>query len=279
MKLSVALFFAGLFGALAAVFVLLSFGTDYWLLASESCLPNPTDPAGPGGVTIERGDGLEEAGGGVTLYHEGFFWRCSFEGDTADENLLWKLWFTNQPHSKECMPAYLFPFPVSHQTHNSTEYDSAISEYSFIHSFIQSVSESVSTVQQSCCSAGKPCSVYRGFWSVFMLIGVVAVALAGFFIICAAPFASHRLYKAGGGLFLTAGLFLLCVVVMYVLWLQVLDVVNVYIEHQRSTLCPNFQLSFSYGLSFMFAPVGIFFCLLAGLLFLLIGRTIRIHYN
>ncbi|XP_029968516.1 transmembrane protein 182 [Salarias fasciatus] len=247
MKLSVALFFAGLFGALAAVFVLLSFGTDYWLLASESCLPNPTDPAGPGGVTIERGDGLEEAGGGVTLYHEGFFWRCSFEGDTADENLLWKLWFTNQPHSKECMPAYLFPFPVSHQTHNSTEYDSAI--------------------------------IYRGFWSVFMLIGVVAVALAGFFIICAAPFASHRLYKAGGGLFLTAGLFLLCVVVMYVLWLQVLDVVNVYIEHQRSTLCPNFQLSFSYGLSFMFAPVGIFFCLLAGLLFLLIGRTIRIHYN
>lgn len=40
MKLSVALFFAGLFGALAAVFILLSFGTDYWLLASETCPPN-----------------------------------------------------------------------------------------------------------------------------------------------------------------------------------------------------------------------------------------------
>lgn len=39
MKLSVALFFAGLFGALAAVFILLSFGTDYWLLASENCRP------------------------------------------------------------------------------------------------------------------------------------------------------------------------------------------------------------------------------------------------
>ena len=38
-----------------------------------------------------------------------------------------------------------------------------------------------------------------------MLIGVAAVVLGGFFIICAAPFASHRLYKAGGGLFLASG--------------------------------------------------------------------------
>lgn len=52
MKLSVALFFAGLFGALAAVFILLSFGTDYWLLASESCHPNPSRPVDLG-VTIK----------------------------------------------------------------------------------------------------------------------------------------------------------------------------------------------------------------------------------
>ena len=38
-----------------------------------------------------------------------------------------------------------------------------------------------------------------------MLIGVAAVVLGGFIIICAAPFASHRLYKAGGSLFLTSG--------------------------------------------------------------------------
>ncbi|CAJ1079650.1 transmembrane protein 182 [Xyrichtys novacula] len=251
MKLSVALFFAGLFGALAAVFILLSFGTDYWLLASESCNPNPEESVGPGGVTIERGDVvLQDAASetsDVVLYHEGFFWKCSFGGSEDDNDLLWKLWFTNQPHSKVCMHAYLFPFPVSQQTHNATEYDSAI--------------------------------IYRGFWSIFMLIGVAAVVLGGFFIICAAPFSSHRLYKAGGGLFLIAALFLLCVVVMYVLWLQVLDVVDLYIDHQRATVCPNFQLSLHYGLSFMFAPVGIFFCLLAGLLFLLIGRTIRIHYQ
>ncbi|XP_068602572.1 transmembrane protein 182 [Brachionichthys hirsutus] len=246
MKLSVALFFAGLFGALAAVFILLSFGTDYWLLASESCPPNPDRPVDPGNMTEKPGDVLVQEGtGDVTLYHEGFFWRCSFGGSEGDDDLMWKLWFTNQPHSKMCMHAYLFPFPVSHQSHNATEYDSAI--------------------------------VYRGFWSIFMLIGVVAVVLGGFIIICAAPFSSHCLYKAGGGLFLASGFFLLCVVVMFVLWLEVLGVVDVYIERQRSAVCQDFHLALNYGLSFMFAPIGIFFCLLAGLLFLLIGRTVQIH--
>ncbi|XP_072300832.1 transmembrane protein 182 [Eucyclogobius newberryi] len=239
MKLSVALFFAGLFGALALVFTLLSFGTDYWLMASETCKPDgsaATDGA-------ERGDAVMQNDG--TVYHEGFFWRCSFGAKMEDNDLIWKLWFTNQPYSKVCTHAYLFPFPVSQQSHNATQYDSAI--------------------------------IYRGFWSIFMLVGVAAVVIGGFFIICAAPFASHCLYKTGGSLLLAAGFFLLCVVVMFVLWLEVLDVVNVYIEYQRATLCPSFALSIDYGLSFMFAPIGIFFCFLSGLLFLLIGRTIQIH--
>lgn len=240
MKLSVALFFAGLFGALAAVFILLSFGTDYWLMASESCKPDGSV------VNAERGDAAVPVNE-VTYYHEGFFWRCSFDAVVDDDDLMWKLWFTNQPSSKVCMHAYLFPFPVSQQSHNSTQYDSAI--------------------------------IYRGFWSIFMLIGVAAVIIGGFVIICAAPFSSHCLYKTGGSLLLAAGFFLLCVVVMFVLWLEVLDVVTVYIDYQRATQCPNFALSIDYGLSFMFAPIGIFFCFLSGLLFLLIGRTIRIHYH
>ncbi|KAL0963497.1 hypothetical protein UPYG_G00307200 [Umbra pygmaea] len=218
MKLSVALFFAGLFGALATVFVLLSFGTDYWLVASETCKRNTT---------------YEDSVLDAKVYHEGFFWRCSFGGSLDDDPHL-KTWMTNQPHSKECRPAYLFPYPVSQQTHNSTAYESAI--------------------------------IYRGFWSVFMLIGVTAVVLGGFFIICAAPFASHRLYKAGGGLFLMSALFLLLVVVMFVLW------VEVYMEDYHSTGCPDLAVNIHYGLSFFFAPVGISLCLLAGLLFLLIGR-------
>lgn len=55
MKLSVALFFAGIFGALAAVFILLSFGTDYWLLASESCHRNSSGLVELGGVALEVG--------------------------------------------------------------------------------------------------------------------------------------------------------------------------------------------------------------------------------
>lgn len=35
MKLSVAIFFGGLFGALGILFFLVAFGTDYWLLATE----------------------------------------------------------------------------------------------------------------------------------------------------------------------------------------------------------------------------------------------------
>ncbi|XP_061580149.1 transmembrane protein 182 [Cololabis saira] len=248
MKLSVALFFAGLFGALATVFILLSFGTDYWLLASESCPPNLTGSLGPDGKAVEHGDATLHGVAVGELYHEGFFWKCSVKDVVDDdENLLLKFWFTNQPQPKFCVPAYLFPFPVSDQTHNATQYNNAI--------------------------------IYRGFWSVFMLIGVAAVVLGGFIIICAAPFASHHLYKVGGGFFLTSGFFLLCVVVMYVLWLQVLDVLDVYVDQKRSSECPDFRLSVTYGLSFMFAPVGIFFCLIAGILFLFIGRTVQIHYH
>ncbi|KAB0380939.1 hypothetical protein FD755_008723, partial [Muntiacus reevesi] len=46
---------------------------------------------------------------------------------------------------------------------------------------------------------------YRGFWAVLMLLGVVAVVTASFLIICAAPFTSHLLYKAGGGAYIAAG--------------------------------------------------------------------------
>ncbi|KAG7258148.1 hypothetical protein CRUP_000178 [Coryphaenoides rupestris] len=193
MKLSLALFFAGLFGALGALCVLLSFGTDYWLLASESCWPGPS---GAGSLAVERGELMVNS---TTFYHEGFFWKCSSTDDSADDTgLLWKLWLTNQPQSKVCVHAYLFPFPVDSHAHNATNYQSAIS------------------------------------------------------------------------------VLLLAVVVMYVLWLQALDVVALYVDHQRATACPAFRLSLHYGPSFMLAPVGIFFALLSGLLFLLIGRSIQV---
>ncbi|XP_075773539.1 transmembrane protein 182 isoform X2 [Pelodiscus sinensis] len=110
----------------------------------------------------------------VTFHHEGFFWRCWFVGDVGeDTNSIWKFWYTNQLPSKNCTHAYLSPFPFIRDEHNSTSYDSAI--------------------------------IYRGVWSVLMLLGVITVLVGSFFIICAAPFASHILYKAGGGIFIAAG--------------------------------------------------------------------------
>ncbi|ROL52382.1 Transmembrane protein 182 [Anabarilius grahami] len=248
MKLHVALFFAGLFGALATLFIVLSFGTDYWLLASETCNSHSNGP-----VTLERGDVAVNQGQdqvsddqNITFYHEGFFWRCTFNDIMNDDNL-WKFWFENQPHARVCKPAYLLPFPIPDQIYNTTSYQTAI--------------------------------IYRGFWSVSMLVGVAAVVAGGFIIICAAPFASHRLYKAGGGLYLISGFFLLIVTVMYVIWIDVLDVISSYEEYQKSNKCSGFELNMTYGLSFMFAPVGVFFCFLSGLLFLVIGRTVQQHYD
>ncbi|KAG1945538.1 transmembrane protein [Pimephales promelas] len=133
----------------------------------------------------------------------------------------------NQPHERVCKPAYLLPFPIPDDIYNTTSYQTAI--------------------------------IYRGFWSVSMLVGVATVVAGGFIIICAAPFASHRLYKAGGGLYLISGFFLLTVTVMYVIWIDVLEVMSSYEEYQRNQ-CLEFELNVTYGLSFMFAPVGVFFC-------------------
>uniref|UniRef100_A0A4W5PQX9 Transmembrane protein 182 n=1 Tax=Hucho hucho TaxID=62062 RepID=A0A4W5PQX9_9TELE len=47
-------------------------------------------------------------------------------------------------------------------------------------------------------------AVYRAFWSIFLLVGVVTVMIGGF-VICASPLASQMLYKVGGALLLTGG--------------------------------------------------------------------------
>lgn len=69
MKLHVALFFAGLFGALATLFILLSFGTDYWLLASETCNPHSNGP-----VTLEVGVVLVLLGHKEKVWHGRVFY-------------------------------------------------------------------------------------------------------------------------------------------------------------------------------------------------------------
>ncbi|KAI2524577.1 transmembrane protein 182 isoform X3 [Pongo pygmaeus] len=182
----------------------------------------------------------------VTFHHEGFFWRCWFNGivEENDSNI-WKFWYTNQPPSKNCTHAYLSPYPFMRGEHNSTSYDSAV--------------------------------IYRGFWAVLMLLGVVAVVIASFLIICAAPFASHFLYKAGGGSYIAAGILFSLVVMLYVIWVQAVADMESY-RNMKMKDCLDFTPSVLYGWSFFLAPAGIFFSLLAGLLFLVVGRHIQIHH-
>ncbi|XP_012497381.1 PREDICTED: transmembrane protein 182 isoform X2 [Propithecus coquereli] len=119
--------------------------------------------------------------------------------------------------------------------------------------------------------------VYRGFWAVLMLLGVVAVVTASFLIICAAPFASHFLYKAGGGSYIAAGILFSLVVMLYVIWVQAVADMESY-RNMKMKDCLDFTPSVLYGWSFFLAPAGIFFSLLAGLLFLVVGRHIQIHH-
>ncbi|XP_075294117.1 transmembrane protein 182 isoform X5 [Opisthocomus hoazin] len=157
---------------------------------------------------------------------------------------MWNFWYTNQSPSKNCTHAYLSPFPLIRDEHNSTSYNSGI--------------------------------IYRGFWTVLMLLGVLTIVMASFFIICAAPFASHILYKAGGGFFIIAGVLFSLVVVMYVIWVQAMADLENYTNMKKMD-CPDFAVYVRYGWSFMLAPIGVFFALLAGMLFLLVGRAIYLH--
>ncbi|XP_017570725.1 transmembrane protein 182 isoform X3 [Pygocentrus nattereri] len=170
MRLEVLQFIAGFCGALGSVFLLLSLGTDYWLLASESCDPGDKITTRLRRSTTE--DGLQEHQDGpkhvVLAYHEGVFWRCSYvkEIDREEDSML-DFWITNQPSEKICTPAYLSQVPLS----------------------------GISTSDSA--------TVHRAFWCIMSVLGLTMVTLGVFVTICGIPTASRRLYEAGGALFIT----------------------------------------------------------------------------
>ncbi|XP_074521096.1 transmembrane protein 182-like [Halichoeres trimaculatus] len=227
-RLKVLVFLSFFFGASGFLFTLLSCGTEYWLLAAETC---------------SRRD---EASDGVRVFHEGLFWRCSFTAHSQDFSF-WDAWFSNQLSSKLCQAAFLFPFPVYEAPHGSSS-----EEY-----------ERSSAI------------VFRTFWSIFLILGSMSVVIGGFVVVCAGPLSNQKLYKVGGALQLSGGVCLLAVVLMYLMWIQVLDTLEQFVLHQRASSCPSFHLSIQLGPSFLLAPVAAFSCLLAGLLSLLVGRGLQ----
>ncbi|KAK2917426.1 transmembrane protein 182-like [Channa argus] len=236
-RLKVLLFLALFFGAAGFLFTLLSCGTEYWLLAAESC--------------SRVGDRRGEAGD-VRVFHEGLFWRCSFMA-VSHEYSIWDLWISKQPSSTVCQAAFLFPFPLNEPRQPWLEMQSLATEPYEPHSAI----------------------VFRTFWSIFLVTGIAAVVTGGLVVICAGPLVNHKLYKVGGALQLCGGFCLLAVVVMFVMWFHVLDILEQFALRQRVLSCPSFHLSAQHGPSFLMAPVAVFFCLLAGLLFILVGRRVQ----
>ncbi|KAM4711113.1 LOW QUALITY PROTEIN: transmembrane protein 182-like [Anableps anableps] len=243
-RLKVLLFLALFSGATGAFFTLLCCA-DYWLLAAESCSRRQEEE--------ERGHRMKnnfKTEDGVRMFHQGLFWRCFFTAAASDFSIR-DLWITNQPVSKICQAAFLFPFPA---------HPPAWAERS---GFPSEPYQRPSAI------------VFRTFWSIFLISAVMAVVIGGLLVLCAAPLTNHSLYSAGGALQVCGGWCLLGVVVMYLMWVLVLDTLEQLALHGRASGCPSYHLSIRQGPSFLLAPVAIFFCLLAGLLFILLGRSVQ----
>ncbi|KAK9972841.1 hypothetical protein ABG768_023603 [Culter alburnus] len=242
MHLAVLQFLAGFFGAVSSMFLLGSLGSDYWLLAFESC-----DHAAFFRVTEDisqtQPDSSIQAENPLLFYHEGLFWRCSYSSTNEEQDSMLAFWITNQQSQKVCMPAYLSHAPISGLPNSVLTSDSV--------------------------------TVQRAFWCVIFVLGVLSVMIGGFITICATPGTSHRLYEAGGALFITGGVLIMSVVLLFAVWVQVSDSLERYGLQRRHLVCPRLQLSVHYGPSFMLAPTAAFLCLLTGLLLLLIPSVSR----
>ena len=77
--------------------------------------------------------------------------------------------------------------------------------------------------------------------------------------------------------FVPSGVLFSLVVMLYVIWVQAVADMESY-RHMKMRDCLDFSPIVLYGWSFFLAPAGIVFSLLAGLLFLIVGRHIQIHH-
>ncbi|XP_061092348.1 transmembrane protein 182-like [Conger conger] len=256
MKAEVVALVAGIVGGIGVLCFFVAFATDYWLLASDDCddygqmqytvdtnmeeQSNSTQSNSTEATVVTEGPVLPDA----TLHHEGFFWRCWFHGDPSF-HVVWAVLFTNQPAPKVCIHGYLFPLPVALGPVPHPIYDAT--------------------------------AVFRGFWTMFIILAVAASVAGGFLLVCAVPFVSYKLYKVGGAFLITAACLFLALVCLFVLWKEVVADVGKYIMQERGETCPDAHIEAHYGWSFMVAAAGIPLVNLSGLLFFLIGRALQMR--
>ncbi|KAL6117959.1 uncharacterized protein ACO6RY_15646 [Pungitius sinensis] len=239
MRVGAATLAGGLLGLVGTLCFFLAFGTDYWLVASDNCGPMVIKDAN--GTERQLVEAVTASPPSLTLHHEGFLWRCAFQVEPTAHATLATL-FTNQPESKVCIHGYLFPLPVAMGRVPHPSYDAA--------------------------------AVFRGFWTVLMILGLVAALTGDFLLVCGVPFASRKLYKLGGAFLIAAACLFLFTLLLYVLWMEAMDVKR-YVLQERGEGCHHPQVSVLYGLSFMVAAAGVPLELLSGMVFMLVGRALR----
>ncbi|GAB0194835.1 transmembrane protein 182-like [Grus japonensis] len=90
MKAGVAALTAGILGGTGVLLFLIAFGTDYWLLATETC--GVFEHGNSTLRTREAEMPTEVRKEILTFHHEGFFWRCWFFGKGHPETI-WTFWY------------------------------------------------------------------------------------------------------------------------------------------------------------------------------------------
>ncbi|XP_051914272.1 transmembrane protein 182-like [Hippocampus zosterae] len=246
MRVGAAALAGGIFGVLGTICFFLAFSTDYWLVARDNCGPYSRHTTETivekyaNGTELQFVKAVTISPAYLTLHHEGFFWRCLFHVESTANEVL-ATFFTNQPGSKVCVHGYLFPLPVVIGQVPHSSYDTT--------------------------------AVFRGFWTVFIILALASALTGGFLLVCGVPFISHKLYKLGGAFLIIAACLFLSVLVLFVFWMEVVDVKR-YVLQERGETCIDIQVSVLYGLSFMVAAAGVPLELLSGLIFMLVGRAL-----
>ncbi|XP_016528261.1 transmembrane protein 182-like isoform X3 [Poecilia formosa] len=115
--------------------------------------------------------------------------------------------------------------------------------------------------------------MFRGLWTVLIVVGLLSALTGGLLLVCGVPFISSKLYRLGGAFLIAAAVLLLLLLLFFVLWMEAVDVSSYVLQKVRED-CPDAAVSVHYGLSFMAAAAGVPLEVLSGLLFLLVGRTL-----
>ncbi|XP_066194381.1 transmembrane protein 182-like [Sylvia atricapilla] len=240
MKVGTAALAARILRGTGVLLLLIAFGMDYLLLATDTCrvFEHGNSTLSTGGAETPTEVGKEM----LTFHHKGFFWWCWFFGEGHPETI-WTFWYTSQAHTKFCMHGYLFPMPIAVGPFPHPSYDTT--------------------------------AVYRGFWTAFILLAMAAGLVEGLLLVCGVPFSSPCSYKVGGGFLLLSGGFFLLLVFLFVMWKEFAANFQKYILLERSEEClDDVPVHVFYRWSFIFAAARVPLVLLSGLLFFLVGRDV-----